>query len=405
MPERTSLNRIFELLLIVILIASIGHGAVAVEDQNLSTGQKLILNVYLDKTGKALVTGYVQNVDDLPFLNASQYRYENDTLQLYALTDALTRKDGDLWNLNFVSLGTYDDFHVTFYLPSDLMLKRINVTEGLEYLLSASNQSLVADVQGYEVVDPSVAFEYQQPLQEAGGQSQSPYLVTGVAALLAAGMALIWFARRRGAPLKSPPGRANEIPDANIRSNEEARHVDSGLIEADGVARGVPLESEEESGQVEIVEIEPAEEIKRAETIKPAEETGTNETTEEAKSDETGPEEKAESKSIEEADPVKDEDTPSSQAGTSTKKIMVSSEMTAVMETLTARERAVLQALIEAGGRMTQADLRYETGTPKSSLSGILLSLERRKIIIKKEWGRTNVIELSDWLLSKKERS
>ncbi len=86
------------------------------------------------------------------------------------------------------------------------------------------------------------------------------------------------------------------------------------------------------------------------------------------------------------------------------KEVEVSSEMAAVMETLTARERAILQALIEAGGRMTQADLRYETGTPKSSLSGILLSLERRKIVIKKEWGRTNVIELSEWFLAKKER-
>jgi uncharacterized membrane protein len=73
------------------------------------------------------------------------------------------------------------------------------------------------------------------------------------------------------------------------------------------------------------------------------------------------------------------------------------------METLTPRERAVLQALIDRGGRSTQADLRYETRTPKSSLTGIIYSLERRKLITKKEWGRTNVIELSDWFLSKKE--
>jgi uncharacterized membrane protein len=84
-------------------------------------------------------------------------------------------------------------------------------------------------------------------------------------------------------------------------------------------------------------------------------------------------------------------------------KIEVSSEMAAVMETLTPRERAVLQALIDRGGRSTQADLRYETRTPKSSLTGIIYSLERRKLITKKEWGRTNVIELSDWFLSKKE--
>jgi uncharacterized membrane protein len=84
--------------------------------------------------------------------------------------------------------------------------------------------------------------------------------------------------------------------------------------------------------------------------------------------------------------------------------IVVSSEMEAVMQTLTARERAVMSTLIDHGGRMTQADIRYDTGTPKSSLTGILISLERRKLVSKKEWGRTNIIELSDWFLSKKER-
>ena len=87
------------------------------------------------------------------------------------------------------------------------------------------------------------------------------------------------------------------------------------------------------------------------------------------------------------------------------KKIAVTSEMEAVMQTLTARENAVMNTLISHGGRMTQAEIRYETGTPKSSLTGILISLERRKLVIKKEWGRTNIIELSDWFLSKKERS
>jgi len=85
-------------------------------------------------------------------------------------------------------------------------------------------------------------------------------------------------------------------------------------------------------------------------------------------------------------------------------RIAISSEMEAVMQTLTPRERAVMSTLIEYGGRMTQAEIRYETGTPKSSLTGILTSLERRKLITKKEWGRTNIIELSEWFLSKKER-
>jgi LPXTG-motif cell wall-anchored protein len=85
--------------------------------------------------------------------------------------------------------------------------------------------------------------------------------------------------------------------------------------------------------------------------------------------------------------------------------IEITSEMAAVMETLTTRERAVLSTLIEHNGKMNQADIRYETSIPKSSLTGILLSLERRKLIIKKEKGRTNSIELSGWFLSKRESS
>jgi uncharacterized membrane protein len=85
--------------------------------------------------------------------------------------------------------------------------------------------------------------------------------------------------------------------------------------------------------------------------------------------------------------------------------IKITSEMSAVMETLTSRERAVLTALIGHKGVMTQADIKYETRIPKSSLTGILLSLERRKLINKKEEGRTNVIRLSEWILSKKDSS
>lgn len=85
-------------------------------------------------------------------------------------------------------------------------------------------------------------------------------------------------------------------------------------------------------------------------------------------------------------------------------KIEVTPEIERVMETLTDRERAIVNALLKHNGEMTQADLRYETEIPKSSLTGILRTLERRKIIVKKEWGRTNMIELSEWFLSETER-
>ncbi|MCK4397544.1 MAG: hypothetical protein KAV25_00965, partial [Methanophagales archaeon] len=79
--------------------------------------------------------------------------------------------------------------------------------------------------------------------------------------------------------------------------------------------------------------------------------------------------------------------------------IPITSEMARVMETLTDRERAVVNALIKHGGEMFQVDIRYETEIPKSSLTAILRSLEKRKLIKKKEWGRTNLIILSEWFL------
>jgi len=74
--------------------------------------------------------------------------------------------------------------------------------------------------------------------------------------------------------------------------------------------------------------------------------------------------------------------------------------MARVMETLTDKEQAIVNALIKHGGEMFQVDIRYETEIPKSSLTAILRSLEKRKLIKKKEWGRTNLIKLSEWFLS-----
>jgi uncharacterized membrane protein len=316
-------------------------------------GQKLILNVYLDDTGKALVTGYAQDPSSLPFLNESQYRYENETSQLYALTNSLTRKEGDLWTLRFASRGYYDDYHVTFYLPGNLLLKKINSTSGLEYFISTSNQSLVADFQGYEIQYPTVTIEYQQPLVAGSSGPDYNILLLGLILLLAAASALALAARKRRSLLPPPTARGTEIP---IPPKEEPMATEKVLAAEKALAE--PTDSAADSGL--------------------------DKGTEDA-----------------EADSSSAGDLWPQEAGG--KAIDVSSEMNAVMETLTPRERAILKALIAAGGRMTQADLRYETGTPKSSLSGILLSLERRKLIVKKEWGRTNVIELSDWFLSQRD--
>ena len=274
--------------------------------------KELILDIYVDETGKALVTGYVEHEDvvgeNLPFLALSEYTYDNDTNQLYALTNALTCKFGDRWLINFTTdaYGYYTEYHTIFYLPGDVTLGEITCSQGLAHSTKISNDSFVIDIQGSDVVSPMTAIEYLQPLDGTGGGDFDSGFEFGfgyfllVIALAALALSLI-------------------VIIARVKKREKNRHEEKAAV------------------------------IKRD-------------------------------------------------------AIETTADMLRVMETLTDRERAIVNALLKHNGEMTQADLRYETGIPKSSLTGILRSLERRKIIIKKEWGRTNVIELSEWFLSKGER-
>ncbi len=389
------------------------YAEVSAGAENTTSGQGLSLNVYLDNTGKALVTGYAENVSGLDFLNTSQFRFENDTRQLYALTDGLTTKVGDLWTLRFDARGSFDDYQVTFYLPSDMRLGMINASKGLGYLLSASNESLVADVQGYEVSNPAIAIQYQQPLAASGalpaamppGDSgnNSRIIMLLAASLLVAVLALAIVMRRRkneplpnssspadrevvgleAAPYPGTPGKTEplnsskdprdpiSIPNELATFKPQAGDDGVYLPEASYPAASSP---EDRPGSIE-PSIEPS--LSPLRKVQFPDEPG-----EVLPADAQTAKEESDGSVTELEDAVKNG-------------IVISSEMEAVMQTLTAREQAVMTTLIDHGGRMTQAEIRYETRTPKSSLTGILISLERRKLITKKEWGRTNIIELS----------
>lgn len=369
------------------------------EQSDSPTGQSLVLNVYLDNTGKALITGYAEDVSGLAFLTDSQFRFENDSHQLYALTDRLTAKAGDLWTLSFEAIGSYDDYRVTFYLPSETSLGEINASQGLGYLLSASNESLVADIQGYEVFNPLITIHYRQ-LLAANGSSLPPIpaanpsegaaliMLLIAAALLMAGFGIaVFLQRKRRGLMASPIARPieNRVEETIVEPFVKEtgayplpeKPYSTGKDDLSSVAENasspVALDTDASHIPVDFQADVPSAGVSLSSA---SEKDGEN------------------------------ADASLLPANGSTKKVVVvSSEMEAVMQTLTARERAVMSTLIDHGGRMTQADIRYETGTPKSSLTGILISLERRKLVSKKEWGRTNIIELSDWFLSKKEHS
>lgn len=373
---------VFSGLLLLITATNLSLGQ---EFNSELTGQNLSLDVYLYNTGKALVTGYVEDPKSLSFLNYAQYTivnpnqyipeysYDNGTGQIYAWTDGLTRKNGENWSLVFTSRGVYNQFRIVFHLPGDLRLGKINSINELNYMITASDESLLVDAHAYHVKDPAIVIEYQQPLgtepledtsvreTSQGTGSQNPLIIAAFISILAIGLAFALIVSRRKERL---------LPDQTDQADLPVTDLSSETIPLDAVAE--PRQATTSSDYVS----------SKADRMTDAEEN-------DAKSEVEGMTEPGEITLIEEDQ----------------KEIKVSSEMAAVMETLTSRERSILETLIKHGGRMTQIEMRYETGSPKSSLSMILISLEKRKLITKREWGNTNIIELSEWFFSKKEQT
>ncbi|HUI39850.1 MAG TPA: hypothetical protein VLY86_02895 [Methanothrix sp.] len=298
MPTRFPSIRMLGSLLVISIIIAPALGQSGISDN--SNSKRFILDIYPDRAGDALVIGYADNLKSIKFLNNSEYTYNNNTRQLVARTNVLTRKDEDLWTLRFGLLDHLNEYYTAFYLPSDVKLRGVNISEGLKYLISTRNESLVVEIQGYDVQDPVVTIEYRQPFLKADEKTNfADIYIFIVMMLLALGIAFLIIERREG------------VRRTNI---SETDRVDN-----------------------------------------------------------------------------------------SAKSIEITKELDAVMHTLTENELTVLRALLSHGGSITQLDLRYKTNTPKSSLSDILLSLERRKIITKKELGRTNLIQLSEKFLSKED--
>jgi len=346
----------FDLILLYILLVLVTVGTALSQGGpgNDEVLNQLILNIYVDNSGRALLNGYVDNPGSLAFMNSSEFTYEDDSRQLYAITSALTSKSRDNWTANFESLGSYDQYNILFFLPGNTKLKHVDCSSGLDYLVYAENESVIAEVQGYNVTDPAIKIEYFLPLAEAsrvkadiisGTGIGYPYSAIALVIFLVAGFCLLFFLLRSVHIFANPKGRLElheEIvaPIDQMQQQIEADHLNMPLNK-DAQSSPVISDSSKDSGLHE----------KREDGIEPT------------------------------------------------------SEISAVMDTLTHKEQAVLKALLQRGGRMTQTEIRYETDISKSSLSGILTSMEKRKIITKRESGRTNVIELSDRFLNPKERS
>jgi hypothetical protein len=118
---------------------------------------QLSLSFYVnDDLEKALIVGYIGDPSSLSFLNTSDKIYEETTGMLYAVTDSLIEQEGGVWALKLPLEGYYDDYHAIFYIPGSADLKEVDCSQGLEFLASTYNDSLVLNVQGFDLSDPEV---------------------------------------------------------------------------------------------------------------------------------------------------------------------------------------------------------------------------------------------------------
>jgi len=352
------------LILLSILFIPITFGTAFSQDgpDDSTVLNQLVLNVYIDDRGWALINGYVDDPGSLAFLNSSEHTYEDDSGQLYAITSAITSKSRDNWTVSFESEASYDEYHIMLYLPANAKLSRVDCSLGLDYLIGAANESVIAEVQGHDIIDPAVNIEYLLPLAEVpiaeadivtGANAGYPYATIALFILLAAGSGLLIFLLRSRSASVKPAGRIEHhehtlVPMTSGPNQSDLPAPIAQHVEANSPA--IPL-NEDIDGSSRISETSESSVLyeKRRGAIE------------------------------------------------------LTSEISAVMDTLTDKEQSIVKALLQRGGMMTQTEIRYEVDISKSSLSGILTSLEKRKIVTKNESGRTNVIELSERFLNLQE--
>ncbi|MGB8217496.1 MAG: hypothetical protein WCE94_09365 [Candidatus Methanoperedens sp.] len=299
--------RIFLFLLIILITGANAQQATINEEQ-------VLLNGYVDNSGNVLLTGYATpgSLPYMTFLNDTQYTFDNNTNQLYAVTDALTSKSADTWSLNFSLEGYYSDYSVTFDFPAGSQVTKIDVPPELNYQVQVKADSLTLSIHGYRVISPWIKADYILPdvPAQSGNPSNNPLTYVLVVSLIIVLIAAFVFYRHR---------------------------MQKRIV--------IPEKKESNDQETEVIP-------------------------------ETKPE---------------------------TKEIRITGEMQKVIDTLSDNEKAIISILLKNGGSATQADIRYETRIPKSSLTGIINAMKRKNIIKKREYGRTNVIELSEWFLSEKE--
>jgi uncharacterized membrane protein len=310
-------------LLLLTILTTCAHAQETISEQPINEGQiteeQIILNGYVDLSGNVLLTGFAtpESLYYMPFLYGTNYSFDNNSDQLYAVTDSLTSKKADTWTLNFSLDGYYSDYSVTFYLPPGSQITKFDIQPQLNYQVQVKEDSLILSVHGYRTISPWVTVDYKLPPADVQGKQNDQ--ITSAASILlilliVAGVIFAVYRYKMQKVTGTPQNNESIDPKTEKRPETET----------------IPI---------------PAKIPERVE-------------------------------------------------------IRINGEMQKVIDTLSDKEKAIILLLIRKGGSATQADIRYEVEIPKSSLTGMINALNRKNIIKKREYGRTNIIELSEWFLS-----
>lgn len=126
-----------------------------------STGS-IVLDVYLDEGGRALIVGYLETgrLEDLVFLEGSEYVHDEETGELYAKSNGLTSAQGNGTRIEFEADIGWNEGHLAFYLPKDAKLLAVSCSEGLEYSVAEAEDSLKVEVLGYDLEGIEVVIDY-----------------------------------------------------------------------------------------------------------------------------------------------------------------------------------------------------------------------------------------------------
>lgn len=122
----------------------------------------IVLDVYLDAEGRALIVGYIEadGVEDLAFLEGTEFFYDEDTGELYARSGGLTSVLGDETRVEFEAGADWKEGHLAFYLPKEAELMAVSCSEGLDYSVVEAEDSMKVEVLGYDVEGIEVVIGY-----------------------------------------------------------------------------------------------------------------------------------------------------------------------------------------------------------------------------------------------------